>query len=373
MSVTVTPVNDAPVISVNLASQTVQYSDEISQIHAFGYDIDNDLPITYSPDPMWFALEDTSDFSGQTKHVWVDGQIMQTAGDYPCSFFLNDGEYLRSAMSMIHVTPESASVVRIDKPVNPVVAAFGGTASPTISGKIAQENDGSPGSLSAAVVHIRLVPIGPGPTYERTLTGSQIQRDGCFALRFTGVAVNTYRVLVWVDGAFTSPTRESQLVVFARESGRATGNGWFYWPGTSDRTSFTFTTKYGGSGMPVLGNLTMVRHTRSGDYALESYSLSGLSVSSASSGPFGWAVLSGSADLARPKGVPYPGCTFVMYVEDGNQPGSGPDRFWISVNGRPGVGEVSMGEPATGNAVTASGIVVPHNAGTTVTSTVRKK
>ncbi len=372
----VTPVNDPPVISVSPSLQTVQYSDEISQMHAWGSDVDNDLAITYTPDPMWTALEDTEDFSGPTKHVWVDGQIMQAPGDYPCTFSLDDGQYLRSASSVVRVTKETASV-SIGTQSSPVVAGSGGTAAPTINGRIYQENDGSPGNLSLAIVHVRLVPIGPGPSYERTVTGSEILRDGCFAVRFPGVAVNTYRVLAWADGAFTSPTRNSQLVVFARGESRARGSGSFYWPGTNDRTTFTLDTKYGGGGggMPIFGSLTMVRHTRTGDFELKSHILSGLSVSAATGGPFGWAVLTGTADLARPTGVPYPDCTFVLYVEDGNAPGAGADRFWISVKDHGStVGAVTIGEPATGTAATVRGdVVIPHRATGSITSTTRAK
>jgi hypothetical protein len=46
----------------------------------------------------------------------------------------------------------------------------------------------------------------------------------------------------------------------------ATGGGWFYWPGTTDRTNFGFTMKYNRRGTRVQGNLLIIRHGRGFPY-----------------------------------------------------------------------------------------------------------
>jgi hypothetical protein len=51
--------------------------------------------------------------------------------------------------------------------------------------------------------------------------------------------------------------------------------------------------------------------------------------------------------------------SWTVYAEDNNQPGTGTDRFWLSVAGRPAF---SMSAPATSNAqlLTGGNVGVPR-------------
>ena len=185
---------------------------------------------------------------------------------------------------------------------------------------------------------------------------------------FDEVAVNTYTAQVSVDGGYYTGTGEDVLTVYDPSLGFTTGGGWFYWPGTSDKTNLGFTMKYNPNGTKVKGSLLLIRHLADGSiFRLKSNALHGLALgdSSDSEGSFGWATFSGKATYFEP-GWPEPegNHEFLVYIEDRNDPGSDNDRFWIEVLDKDGeiVPALSMNREPIDNAEDLGGgnIVVPH-------------
>ena len=112
----------------------------------------------------------------------------------------------------------------------------------------------------------------------------------------------------------------------------------------------------------------MIRHLPDGSiYRIKSNALGGLSIGQGTDTtvPMGWASFSGKATYLQPGWTDAVGnYSYVGYVEDRNEPGTGVDRFWLQVydsGGNP-VGGLWMQSSAAGNAQVLSGgnIVVPH-------------
>jgi hypothetical protein len=145
--------------------------------------------------------------------------------------------------------------------------------------------------------------------------------------------------------------------------GFANGGGWFYWPGTTDKTDFDFTMKYNKSGTNLQGSLLVIRHHQDGTISrIKSNALGGLALQNI--GGCGIATLSGKAtymtwDSRLGAYANSGGNAFSVYVEDCNNPGSGGDSFWVR-----SVGNLALPMPAPSNKVQIGGgnIAVVHAA-----------
>jgi hypothetical protein len=169
-----------------------------------------------------------------------------------------------------------------------------------------------------------------------------------------------------VAGGWYVGSAENVFTVYDPGLGFTTGGGWFYWPGTTDRTNFGYVMKYTSKLTSLKGSLLVIRHRPDGSiYRVKSNALSTLSVGEDRSIPMGWASFTGKATYLEPGWLdPLGNHTFTVYVEDRNEPGTGIDRFWLKVdNGLTPVTLSMTGRGAT-DAVTLSGgnIVVPHQA-----------
>ncbi|MGD1992852.1 MAG: hypothetical protein PVI59_06630, partial [Anaerolineae bacterium] len=227
----------------------------------------------------------------------------------------------------------------------------------------------APGDIGLAQVSMTLVPVGPGGSVAGACTPSEVTGTGYDArlpvtCRFEYVDVNTYVVETIVGGDYYAGYGEDVLTVYDPSLGFATGGGWFYWPGTEDRTNFGFTMKYNKKGTNVQGSLLLIRHTDDDAiYRVKSNALYGLAVGVGSD--FGWASFSGKATYLEPGWLePEGNHEFIVYVEDRNEPGTGVDQFWIEVHDKDDtvIDHMSMDRDAIGNTVPIEGgnIVAPH-------------
>ena len=219
------------------------------------------------------------------------------------------------------------------------------------------------GDIDLADVTMQLEPVGPGsgisPTTctSDTTTTDDVKTVTC---NFVSVPVNTYTVLVTINGNYYVGSYEGALTVYDPSLGFTTGGGWFYWPGTQDKTNFGYTMKYNNKGTNLQGSLLMIRHTSGGNiYRLKSNALTGLALSPANSDK-GYATFSGKSTFYNSLTLVNNGNQdFVVYVEDNNEPGSGVDKFWIQTNGLPD----PLGTPASSTTavnINRGNIVVPH-------------
>ncbi|MCK4412024.1 MAG: VWA domain-containing protein [Candidatus Eisenbacteria sp.] len=387
------------IVSVDPASQEVQYSDGVAPVTITVTDPDGD-PIVVSANPTLDALVLTQ----TDTDTWVlSGQMLQSANVYEVALTANDGQADSDPVTVtITVVPEHARVAFDNSnPLEVQVPVPRGNSGPfSLSFNIAEfdnpddvQGDANlAGDIGLATVTVRLVPVGPGGNVDPADVASMINPGTAdpespfdYGVRtlecsFDNVPVNTYSVVVEIDqSGFYAGDGEDVLVVADPSLGFVTGGGHFYWPGTEDpdtgypgdRTNCGFNVKYKGrTGNNAKGALLMIRHlideTR---YRLKSNAMNGLAIGESQDGDltFGWASFVGKATYKEPGWEePIGNYEFTAYIEDRGEPGAGSDRFWIQVLDRDDevVPDLSFAEPATVNAVTITGgnIAVPHGA-----------
>ncbi|MEN8166416.1 MAG: Ig-like domain-containing protein [Pseudomonadota bacterium] len=381
VSLIINPVNDPPVLSVDTASQSVQYSDRITQVKFSAMDIDS-APSEFTT--TWTELPSSLSLSGSclpsadgSSCSWtLDGQVLVGAGPYTIALTLSDGQFAPSVATELSVTQEYASAVFDDaNPVSVRVASDGGTSGlfdlvvyvtetvPDLPAGLA-----APGDITLANVGISLVPVGPGGTVPGTACTTNDSLTGVRILTcsFNGVPVETYTVEVTIGGNFYSGSAEDVLTVYDPSLGFTTGGGWFNWPGTGEKTNFGYTMKYGSNETNVKGSLLLIRHLADGQkYRIKSNALDGLAIGQDPTVPYGWASFSGKATYLEPGMLEAEGNHgFTVYVEDRDEPGSGTDRVWLTTRDKVGltIPAMSLPETAPDNAVAIQGgnIVAPH-------------
>ncbi|UCH58259.1 MAG: hypothetical protein JSV61_08520, partial [Anaerolineales bacterium] len=388
--------NVPPEVTVDPESQQPQYSDEIAPVTVSAKDNIAEVlsaatawsadGVTFNPGlPDFLGLSSPScadSGGGMQNCTWtISGVIDLPEGVYTIRTTVSDNYGGSTSIdNVIEVIPENAMIsFDDDNPMTQPVAAAGGNSGPFSLTMYVVEKvpdlpaDGisgvAPGDISRANVSVTLVPVGPGGNLSPLACSTSVDPGGyageiTVVCDFDGIPVNTYMVEVIVDGGYYSGADESVLVVYDPSLGFTTGGGWFYWPGTTDKTNFGYNMKYNKKGTNIQGNLLLIRHTEEGNYRLKSNALQGLALGEA--GDFTWASFSGKATYLEP-GWPEPigNYQFLVYVEDHGEPGAGSDRFWIEVKDKFGnVIALSIAREATTNAETLQGgnIVVPHGA-----------
>jgi hypothetical protein len=381
-----------PDVTVDPAAQIVQYSDVIQDIAVAAMDSDQDaLSVTFSysmdggvfvpglPAGLTWANHGCASESGvQTCTGTLGGIADVPEGAYVIRTVVTDDDGSVTVADVTVTTgPEDASVAfGSDNPVAVEVDTPGGDSPPFTLTVYVQETEpdepaasAAPGDISLAVVSLALASVGPGGVVAGVctpmgVTGSGYEQVLEVECSFENVPVNTYTVVATVGGGYFDGENEDVLTVFDPSLGFTTGGGWFYWPGTTERTNFGYTMKYNKKGANVRGSLLMIRHQPDGTkYLVKSNALYGLALGDG--GTFDWASFSGEATYLE-AGWPEPegNHSFVAYVEDYGEPGKGMDRFWIQVMDKNGdvIGVTSMAREAFDNARMLEGgnIVVPH-------------
>jgi hypothetical protein len=314
--------------------------------------------------------------------------MLEDAGDYDITFTVRDGgggtatiESASGATEII-VNAEDASIsfdegnevaIQVDGDGSDSSLPFSLTVyidetEPDIATFIAMFGD-----LSLAVPNMVLTPVGPGGPEEpdscdapSIAGGAGYDQIMTYTCHFSGVPVNTYSVDVNVDGGYYTGENDDVFTVYDPSLGFTTGGGWFYWPGTNDKTNFGYVMKYNKKRTNLKGSLLLIRHvegsTTGEKYRIKSNALEGLSIGS--DPDFGWAAFSGKATYRSPTEENEGNNEFTVYVEDHGVPGKGVDQVWIQARDkqddvRP---EMSMPEPGAGNSETIEGgnIFVPH-------------
>jgi VCBS repeat-containing protein len=385
VTITVIPVNDPPVVTVDVESQTVQYSDGILPVTITANDIDsNSLSISsVLPEDISTGSEDCNNSSGVLTCNWImEGQVKVIAGIYEVTVTVSDGELEGTADLSFSVVHED-TVETFDADNNPIavqVASPGGNSGAFdlivhVREMFPDAADGTayPGDIGLANVSMTLQPVGPGSSatgacLPGTVTDSGYEAVKTVTCRFDDVPVNTYTAEVTVGGDYYAGGSEDVLVVYDPSLGFTTGGGWFYWPGTDHRTNFGYTMKYNKKGQKVQGSLLLISHLPDGaKYRVKSNALDGLALGENNGATCGWATFSGKSTYLEP-GMPEPegNHEFMTYVEDCNEPGTGADRFWIEVHDKDGavIDALSMPRDAYDYAEDLMGgnIVVPHEA-----------
>jgi hypothetical protein len=382
--VTVNCVNDPPEVDPCIPdSQTVQYSDLIEPVTITASDIDSEslsISVTSLPDGLNFT-GGCDPINGGSSCQWtLEGQVLSGAGTFDMTMTVSDGELQADTPATIVIKAENASAAfHDDNDVAIEVDSPGGDSGAfTLAVLVSETRPDAPadmadyGDIGLAEVSMTLAAVGPGGSYTVMCTPVGVTGTGYDAILtvrcdFNDVVVNTYHVQATVVGNYYTGYAENVLIVYDPSLGFTTGGGWFYWPGTGDKTNFGYTMKYNKKGTNIQGSLLLIRHLPDGTiYRVKSNALYGLAIGEANNGEgYGWASFSGKSTYLEP-GWPEPvgNHEFVAYVEDRSEPGKDADKFWIQVFDKDHnvINDMSLSIPAIDNTEVLQGgnIVVPH-------------
>jgi subtilisin family serine protease len=391
---TFTNTDSPPRVSLSRRLQDVQYSDNIIPITVTAEDSDQDaLTVSTSwnrngsafaaglPSGLSLTATGCASSGGVQTCTWtIDGAIGEDAATYMIRATATDSDGDQASDDgTIEVSVEDATpTFDANNPMSAEVAAAGGTATFTLTLYVEEtEPDlpaagAAPGDLSNAVVTLDLVPLGPGGSIGGNCVPGGVSGVGYDQVltvdcSFANVPVNLYSVLLTVTGGYYAGESEDLVTVFDPSLGFTTGGGWFYWPGTTDRTSFGYSMKYNRNGNSLRGSLMLIRHLPDGTkYRIRSNALYGLALGDA--GAFDWASFNGKSTYQEPDwDDPIGNHEFLVYVEDRGQPGAGLDRFWFQLLDRNGllIPAISMADDPQLSSVTIGGgnVLVPRQNG----------
>ena len=328
-------------LSVKPTQQTVQYSDYLPSLSV------DDLNII-----GFVNGEDRNVLDESALSFAPSGQITYSAGNYQisCTGFSATNYDFNYEFGTLIIAQEDAAIDYDSN--NPVAVNLqdGAFSLVVYVQEISPEPTGCPsgncpGDIEHADVTITLTPIGPGTQIVLNNTVSPVREksgSGYETLKVTfgpispfSIAPNVYSVEVAVDNEYyhAAPV-DDVLGIYDPADGFTTGGGWFYWPGSGEKTNFGYNMKYNRKRTNVQGNLLLIRHMADGSiYRVKSNMLDALTLGSTDD--FGWAIFSGKSTYFDPTYMTEPagGYRFMVYVEDRDEPGTGIDRFWIDVAG----------------------------------------
>lgn len=231
------------------------------------------------------------------------------------------------------------------------------------------------GDLDATALTVTLSPLMAGGSTKLNCKAAPVSLTGYDASKtFTcsnNVALSTdvYEVTARVTGHYAGEGFDG-LTVYDQGRGSANGGGWFFWPGTEDRTHFGFVMKGNRDDPDHQGHLLVVRHQADGTLSrLRSRTLTRPVLLSDPATGCGTVTFSGKADYTAWDPSANGGLggysisgenPFMAYAEDCNNPGIGLDYFLVR-----GVGDLQMPADVYANKVPLvdrGQIVVPHGA-----------
>ena len=251
VSVTVNPVNDAPVISVSPATQNVQYSDAVAPVGVAVSDVDDataslTLELVGALPP---GLQAASNAPGS---LTVAGTVLAGAGTYNVGFKVTDPSGASAkAPAQFVVAKEAAETVYTGDTA--VVTAGPGVTTATfrLGAHLALEADGAAGDITLARVTFELFKSNNlTDTPDRVVGGVAVDAAGdTLPATVDDVAADTYVVKVKVDAAngywAASPVGMGTVnVTVGTNDLRANGGGWVADAGSAGgKSNFGFTVR----------------------------------------------------------------------------------------------------------------------------------
>lgn len=252
-------------------------------------------------------------------------QILLAAGSYPLKAVFTSSNPLilgSTATSTLTVAKEIAVVTpSTSDPSSVEVSCPGGKSRPfTLTAKIKESPDGSPGDISKATpVTFTLTPTLPGaPTITRTATTSGGGTGGTLtaSATFNDVKVNFYDVTISVGGNFYTGSGSDTVAVYDPTLGFVTGDGSIVHDGKTGNLEFDV--KYNNRG-GIQGEFEYTERRSNGNTQLKSTSMQSLSIAGDAAVFIGKAKLNGATNY-----------TFIVTIFDKGDPGRR-DTFGLKV------------------------------------------
>jgi hypothetical protein len=281
VNVTVNAVNDAPVFTINLLSQTVQYSDPITTVTVSVSDVDDstaDLNLTVlSSIPAGLTVTPTGPGS-----LTISGNPLVVAGVYPINLQVVDPH---------NATTNATVTITVDKET--AETSFTGdmgvvTAGPTITtatvrlgAHLTQDADGAPGDITLARVTFELFKSNNlGNTPDITIGGVPVDANGDALTFLPGLTADTYVVKVKIDannGYWTAnPVGLGTInVAIGTNDQQTAGGGWVPDSESANgKANFGFTVR-NDKGTPKGNSIFIFRGTDGFNYVVKNTSWQG--------------------------------------------------------------------------------------------------
>jgi hypothetical protein len=232
VNVTVNAVNDAPVFTINLLSQTVQYSDPITPVTVSVSDVDDatsSLTLTVTT-PVPAGLTVTPNGVGS---LTISGNPLVVAGVYNIGLQVVDPHGATTTATVtITVNKETAETTYTGDmgviTASPTIT----TATVRLGAHLTQDADGAPGDITLARVTFELFKSNNlGNTPDITVPNVPVDSNGDALTFLPGLLADTYVVKVKIDatnGYWTAdPVGLGTInVAVGTNDQRATGGGW---------------------------------------------------------------------------------------------------------------------------------------------------
>ena len=275
VNVTINAVNDAPVFTINLLSQTVQYSDAITPVTVSVSDVDDataDLNLSVlSSIPAGLTV--TPNGVGA---LTISGNPSVVAGVYPINLQVVDPHNATTnAIVTITVNKETAETSYTGDMGVVTAGPTITTATVRLAAHLTQDADGAPGDISLARVTFELFKSNNlSNTPDITVPSVAVDSNGDALTFLPGVAADTYVVKVRIDatnGYWTSnPVGLGTLnVAIGSDDQQTSGGGWVPDGGSGNgKGNFGFTVR-NDKGTPKGNSIYVFRGTDGFNYVVK--------------------------------------------------------------------------------------------------------
>ncbi len=262
VNVTVNAVNDNPVFTINVLSQTVQYSDPITPVNVSVSDVDDataDLTLqVLSSIPAGLTV------TPGVGSLTISGNPLVVAGVYTIDLKVTDPHgAVSTATVTITVNKETAETSYTGDMGVITSGPSVTTATVRLAAHLTQDPDGAPGDISLARVVFEIFKSSNlGNTPDMTVTNVPVDSNGDAVSFLSGVAADSYVVKVKIvagNGYWTAdPVGLGTInVAVGTDDQRVTGGGWIPDPDSANgKANFSFTVR-GDRGKPK-GNSTFI-------------------------------------------------------------------------------------------------------------------
>ena len=281
VNVTINAVNDAPTFTINLLSQTVQYSDPITTVNVSYSDVDDataDLTLTIlSSIPAGLTVTPTGVGS-----FTISGNPLVVAGVYPINLKVEDPHGASSTATVtITVNKETAETTYTGDMGVVTAGPTITTATVRLAAHLTQDPDGAPGDITLAKVRFEIFKSSNNtPTPDYTVGNVPVDSNGDAVAFLPGLGADTYVVQVKIEAANGYWTADpiglgTINVAIGTNETQTNGGGWV--PDTGSATgkaNFGFSVK-GDKGSPKGNSIFIFRGTDGFNYIVKSTSWTG--------------------------------------------------------------------------------------------------
>jgi hypothetical protein len=277
VNVTVNAVNDAPTFTINLLSQTVQYSDPITTVNVTVSDVDDataDLTLT-----VLSAIPAGLTVTPGVGSLTISGNPLVLAGVYPINLKVEDPHGASSTATVtITVNKETAETTYTGDMGIVTAGPTITTATVRLAAHLTQDPDGAPGDISLAKVRFEIFKSSNmGSTPDFVVGNVPVDTNGDAFTFLPGLGADTYVVYVKIEpsnGYWTAdPVGLGTVnVAIGSNETQTNGGGWVPDAGSANgKANFGFTVK-NDKGSPKGSSIFIFRGTDGFNYIVKSNS-----------------------------------------------------------------------------------------------------